>query len=413
MIGEKLSHSFSKDIHNKLYDYDYELIELSHCDLPDFLERRNFKGINVTIPYKTEVMNYLDRIDDAAREIGAVNTVVNRAGKLFGYNTDAFGLTSLIEKNNIDLLGKKVLILGSGGTSKTASFAANKLKASSVLRVSRTQKEGFITYSTAESMYTDADIIINTTPCGMFPNANETPIDLSKFKNLKAVIDVIYNPLKTRLLLEAEKLGVVAVGGLYMLIMQAVGAAELFISKKLDADIVNNLYRAIKRNKQNIVLTGMPASGKTTVGKRISDILSMSFFDSDEVITKKAGKTPADIIRDTGEANFRKIERDIISDISSNNHAVIATGGGVPTIYDNILSLKSNGKIYFIDRPLEFLDITDDRPLSASNKALRALYEQRIDTYRETADVIIKNDGDIEYVINKIKEDFCNENIGN
>lgn len=409
LIGGKLVHSFSKEIHSRLCSYEYELKELSEKDLPDFLKNRDFSGINVTIPYKTAVIGYLDEIDDAARQIGAVNTIVNRNGKLYGYNTDAFGLLYLIKKNGIGFDGKRVLILGSGGTSKTAEFVAKNLKVLSVMRVSRKQKEGFITYAEAENLYNDADIIINTTPCGMFPDTENTPIDLRKFQNLCAVIDVIYNPLKTRLILGAEKRGLTAAGGLYMLVMQAVGAAELFTGEKVSLDKVNDVYRAIKREKQNIVLIGMPSSGKTTIGKELSNKLGMPFFDSDEVIKNKTGRTPAEIIRSDGEPAFRKLESEVISELSKSNHIVIATGGGAPTVYDNVLSLKSNGRVYFIDRPYHLLEATPDRPLSSSKEALRSLYESRIDVYRAAADVRVNNDCDIEYVENYIRKDFCYE----
>ncbi|MBR5922339.1 MAG: shikimate dehydrogenase, partial [Clostridia bacterium] len=215
LIGEKLSHSFSKEIHGRLADYDYTLTEIEPQKLETFFTERDFCGLNVTVPYKTEVIKFLDEIDTAAAQIGAVNTVVNRGGKLYGYNTDAEGLTALIKKNGIEISGKKVLILGSGGTSKTALYVANSMGAKSVIRVSRAEKEGFITYGEALSSQNDADVIINTTPCGMFPSAGDTPIDLTFFSRLNAVVDVIYNPLKTRLVIEAQTRGIKAVGGLY------------------------------------------------------------------------------------------------------------------------------------------------------------------------------------------------------
>ena len=304
-----------------------------------------------------------------------------------------------------------MLILGSGGTSKTAAYVANKMNAGCVLRVSRTEKDGFITYFDALKHHADTDVVINTTPCGMYPESDKMPVDLSAFRKLSAVLDVIYNPLKTRLLLAAEERGITAAGGLYMLIMQAVKAAELFTDKSVDGKKADKTYRVILKRKRNIVLIGMPSSGKTTVGKELSRLLGMPFIDSDDVVTKKTGKTPAEIIKECGEPHFRAVESKVIAEISSCNHTVIATGGGAPTIYDNLLSLKSNGKVYFIDRPCDMLKATSDRPLSSSKDALLELYNKRIDIYRAAADVTVKNEKDIESVINEIREDFCYENF--
>ena len=413
LIGKTLSHSFSKEIHALLCDYDYELVEIDETELEGFFKRKDFLGINVTIPYKTEVIKYLDYIDDAAKQIGAVNTVVNRGGKLYGYNTDAFGLSALIEKNGVDLSNKKVLILGSGGTSKTAAFVANIMGAKSVYKVSRFQKAGIITYGEATILHADADIIINTTPVGMFPNISEIPIDITPFTNLKAVIDVIYNPLKSRLVQATEKRKIPAANGLYMLIAQAYKAAQLFINGDISISCAENAYNKALMQKQNIVLIGMPSAGKTTIGKMLSSSLGMPFFDSDEQITVKTGKTPAEIIKTLGEAAFRDIESKIIYELSLKNHAVIATGGGAPTIPENVLSLKSNGKIYYIDRPMTLLTPTADRPLSSSKEALLSLYNKRKPIYESAADVFIINDKDVSCAVNTIRKDFCYENFSN
>ena len=406
LIGEKLIHSFSAEIHPLLADYDYNLCELKETELDVFFKNRDFTGINVTIPYKQSVIKYLDFIDDAARRIGAVNTVVNREGVLYGYNTDAFGLSSLIEKSGIDISGKKVLILGGGGTSKTAFYVAEKSGAKEVLRVSRSKKDGFITYSEAEEYYSDTDVIINTTPAGMYPDNEGCPIDISPFKGLKAVFDVIYNPLKSRLVLAALKSGIPAFGGLYMLIMQAYRSAELFTGESIDIGKAEKAYKEILKRKQNIVLVGMPSAGKTEIGKLLSKRLDMPFFDSDEVIAVKTGKTPAEIINNSGEAAFRDIESRVIRELSQKARSVIATGGGAVLREENILNLKSNGRVYYIDRPLELLISSPDRPLSSSKEAIAKLYESRKNLYESAADERVLNDTDLSAAAEIIRKDY-------
>lgn len=406
LIGEKLSHSFSKEIHGRLADYDYTLKEIEPKKLETFFTERDFCGLNVTVPYKTEVIKFLDEIDTAAAQIGAVNTVVNRGGKLYGYNTDAEGLTALIKKNGIEISGKKVLILGSGGTSKTALYVANSMGAKSVIRVSRAEKEGFITYGEALSSQNDADVIINTTPCGMFPSAGDTPIDLTFFSRLNAVVDVIYNPLKTRLVIEAQTRGIKAVGGLYMLVAQAAAASKLFTGENVDKDSTERVYNEILSEKRNIVLIGMPTCGKTTVGKILSKQLGMDFYDTDELITVKTGHTPAEIIKEQGEKRFRETESEVIARLSNKNHCVIATGGGAVTVKENILSLKANGKLFFLDRPVSLLESAPDRPLSSNRETLEKLYESRIAIYKSAADKVVKNDADIHSAVDIIREDL-------
>lgn len=406
LIGGKLSHSFSKEIHNLLGGYDYELCELKENELDTFFKKKDFCGINVTIPYKTSVIKYLDYIDEAAQQIGAVNTVVNKGGKLFGYNTDAFGLSSLVRKNSANLKGKKVLILGSGGTSKTALFVAQKMGADSVIRVSRTEKEGFVTYTEAQELHNDAEIIINTTPVGMYPDTEKSPIDISTFNRLEAVFDAIYNPLNSRLILAARQRGIIAAGGLYMLVAQAYKSAELFSGKSMDECLIDKTYKQVLNSKRNIVLIGMPSSGKSTIGGMLSRILNMPLFDTDEYILKATGKTPADIIKCEGEAAFRQIESKVIADISVKNHCVISTGGGAVTVYRNIINLKANGKVYYIDRPLDLLKSTPDRPLSSSAEALKNLYDKRKDLYNNAADLTVKNDADINAAAEIIRKDF-------
>lgn len=405
-IGEKLTHSFSKEIHNLLFDYDYEIREIPKGELQAFMTKRDFKAINVTIPYKQDVIPFLDEISDTAKQIGAVNTIVNRGGRLYGYNTDFSGLIALIKLNGITLEGKKVLILGSGGTSKTAVAVAEYLGALSVKRVSRTAKEDCITYEEAYKNFDVAEVIINTTPCGMYPNIIGEPINLDGFPKTEAVVDAIYNPLCSNLVVKAKKKGIKATGGLYMLVSQAAFAAELFIDTKVSEDKVYDVYKKIEQSKRNIVLTGMPSSGKSTVGKQLANELGMQFIDTDKEIEKSEGKTIPEIFTEVGESGFRDIEARIITTVSAKQNCVISTGGGAILREQNITALKGNGTIFFIDRPLEKLVTTDDRPLSSNRDDLVKRYNERYDIYCNTADEQILNDGEIDAVTKAIKEDF-------
>ncbi len=409
LIGEKLGHSFSKTIHNELFSYDYELKEIKKDEFNEFMEKADFKAINVTIPYKEAVIPYLDEISEKAKEIGAVNVIVNNGGRLSGYNTDYLGLKDLIEKNNVNLKDKKVLILGSGGTSKTALVVCRDLGAKEVFCVSRRGEEVLITYFEAERK-TDTDIIINTTPCGMYPNIEGTAIDIDRFSNLSAVIDVVYNPLNSDLVIKARDKGIKAFGGLYMLVAQAIFAAEKFGFKVKEEDF-NRVYNKVLKQKQNLVLIGMPGCGKSTIGKRIAEKLGKEFIDSDEEIVKKMGISIPEIFETQGETAFRKIESEVIAEISSKQNAVIATGGGAVLNSRNIELLKLNGKVIFINRPLELLVGTKDRPLSQNREMLRQRYEERFDIYTSSADFIIDADNDLETNINNVKEGFLNEDF--
>ncbi len=405
-IGEKLSHSFSKEIHNLLADYDYRLVELKREELQEFFQKKDFKAINVTIPYKLDVIPFLDFISDEAKEINAVNTIVNKNGKLYGYNTDFYGLKSLIERYVKSFSGKTVVILGSGGTSNTAFCVAKSLGAENVIKVSRQKQSGYITYEELYENYCDCEIIINTTPCGMFPKVNVSAVDISKFKNLEAVFDAVYNPLKSKFILDAKKQGVIATGGLYMLVAQAAFAVEKFIDTEISQSKIDDVYKKICKDKMNIVLIGMPACGKTSVGKELEKRLSKTFVDSDNVIVEKEEKAIPDIFKEFGEEHFRNLEKDVIKNIASFNSQIIATGGGVVLNSQNIDSLKSNGRVYFIDRPLNMLLPTDDRPLSSNIQDLENRYNERYGLYRNYADVIIDGKGSVSEVAERIEADF-------
>lgn len=410
LIGEKLGHSFSKIIHAEITNYEYELKELAKSELDGFFKNPEFKAINVTIPYKQDVIPYLDVIDGTAKKIGAVNTVVNKDGRLYGYNTDFSGLKALIEHAGIVLKDKKVLILGSGGTSKTALAVAEALGATEIYRVSRTGGEGLITYTEAESKHYDTDVIINTTPCGMYPNTKGAAVDIFKFTKLSGVVDAIYNPLNTELVTKAKELGIKATGGLYMLVAQAIFAVEKFTNNDIDKSQIDRIYNKLFLEKRNLVLIGMPSCGKTTIGKEIANSLSKEFIDCDEEIVKKEGISIPEIFERYGEAYFRKIETEVIAELSKRQSAVISTGGGAVLNKSNIDRLRQNGFIVFIDRPLQMLITTDDRPLSSNREQLTKRYNERYEIYCNSADFKVQNDCELEAVTAKIKEAFLNEN---
>ena len=405
LIAERVGHSFSAEIHKELFGYDYELKAIAKENVDPFMKQRDFTAINVTVPYKETVIPYLNYVDQKAKEIGAVNTIVNRDGKLYGYNTDYEGLRALIKRENIDLKDKKVLILGSGGTSKTAYHVARSLECREALRVSRSEKDGCITYEKALNDHSDAEIIINTTPVGMFPKIDESAIDINFFPNLNAVVDVVYNPLRSKLVSNALNKGIKAIGGLYMLVAQAAFAAEKFVGLSVPDARIEEIYQKILASKQNIVLVGMPGCGKSTVGKIVASELGFEFIDTDEAIIKATGNTPAQIITESGEKSFRDVEASVISDISSKQGKVIATGGGAVLRKENVDSLKYNGRIYFLDRNIEDIKPTDDRPLSKDFESLKKLYNERYEIYLSVCDKQIQCVDEIKANVNAIIKD--------
>jgi shikimate dehydrogenase len=405
-IGEKLSHSFSKEIHALLADYDYEIREIPRDKLNAFMTARDFKAINVTIPYKQDVMPFLDEIEPIAATIGAVNTIVNRDGKLYGYNTDFEGMRALLHRADIDPTGKKVLILGSGGTSKTAVAVATALGAREIFRVSRSAKDDCITYEDALSNHADAQIIINTTPCGMFPEPNAQPIDLARFPHLVGVVDAIYNPLRSRLVRQAMSLGIPATGGLYMLVAQAAAAVEHFLGTTVSDNTVEEVYRTIRNDKQNLVLVGMPGCGKTTLGKLFAQKHGMAFIDTDDLIREQVGTDIPTIFAERGEVAFRDIESAVIHSLESAQHTVIATGGGAILREENINVLQANGKICFLDRPLDAIAATADRPLSANRELLQQRYNERYELYCAAADFTVDCVADMGQNIQLMEEGF-------
>ncbi len=402
LIGKKLPHSFSKEIHEKLGYYQYSLKELKTEELRDYILQKNFMAINVTIPYKQAVMPLLDEISPDAQAIGAVNTVVNRDGVLCGYNTDFGGMKALIERTGVTVKYQKVLILGTGGTSLTATAVCERLGAKAIYRVSRSGRDGAITYEQAVVHHANATVIINTTPCGMYPKIFDCPIDLSHFKNLGGVIDAVYNPLNTSLVLAARERGIPAAGGLYMLVAQAVLAAELFLDKELDTvALTNKIYDKIYFDKRNIVLSGMPASGKSTVGRIVADQLRRELIDTDSLIVEREGEI-AKIFAEKGEKHFRDLESGILRELAPLNGKVISLGGGAILRDENVRAMQHNGEIFFIDRSPEYLVPTLDRPLADKKAKIMRLYDKRIDRYMATADYIIDGDCDPEDVADSV-----------
>ena len=407
-IGEHLGHSFSAEIHALLADYKYEICEVARDSLDDFMRRRDFCGINVTIPYKQAVIPYLYYVDESAKAIGAVNTIVNREGKLYGYNTDVYGMTALINRIGIDMQGKKVAVLGTGGTSKTARAVSSALGAREIIRVSRQAGDGLISYDELYRSHTDVEVIINTTPCGMYPYADggadrvATPVDVSRFPALGGVVDAVYNPLRTNLILDARDRGIPSEGGLYMLVAQAVRASEIFLDTVYPDDVCESVYGRILKSKENVVLCGMPSSGKSTVGRLLSERLSRSFVDTDEVIVDVEKCQITDIFRERGEKAFRDIESEAVRAVSEKSGAVIATGGGAILRDENVRRLKRNGCLVFLDRPLSELIPTSDRPLASDREAIEKRYNERYPRYNSVADIVIAVDTDACGVADKI-----------
>ena len=406
LIGEKLSHSFSKEIHEQLAHYSYELCEIAPDELSSFFKKRDFSAINVTMPYKKAVIEHLDFVSDAALTLQAVNTVVNKDGKLYGYNTDYLGMRDMIIKNGVSLAGKKVLILGTGGTSRTSALVARDLGASEILLVSREKKAGAIDYAEAYSSHSDAQIIINATPVGMYPYSYSSPIDISGFGSLEAVFDAVYNPLRTSLVLDAKKKGICAEAGLYMLVSQAVHAIEYFIDTKFEENAIDDTFDKISRQKENIVLIGMPSCGKTTVGELLAKELGRKLIDLDTEIEKRIGCTIAEYFKTHTEKEFRDIESEITLEASKKNGVIISTGGGCILRSGNVRALRSNGRLYFIDRSLKNLIPTDSRPLASKVADIERLYEKRYGIYSSVSDVKIDGDLTPTEESNLIREEF-------
>ena len=398
LIGEKLSHSFSPMIHSMLADYPYTLAEIKRDELEAFVRSDNYTSANVTIPYKVEVMKYLDEISPEAAAIGCVNCITHTPdGKLRGDNTDFYGLSYLIRSSGVDISGRKVLILGSGGSFLTASAVCKSMDASAIICVSRA---GDVNYDNVYTTHPDAEIIINTSPVGMYPNNLECKIDVSRFNSLKGVFDIVFNPSKTKLLLDAERLSIPAFGGLAMLVGQAKRACEIFTGEKIDDGEIDRIKGVIESKTFNIVLVGMPGCGKSTIAKALADKLDREIIDTDEEIVKNAKMPIPEIFSTFGEGVFRSLEHNEIKNAGKLSGKIISTGGGVVTIPDNYEPLHQNSIIVFIKRNIEDLS-RDGRPLSIGAD-LNKMYEKRLPMYERFADVNIDNDSDIDSCVDKI-----------
>lgn len=401
LIGEKLSHSYSAIIHNML-GYEYELCELSPDMLDIFIKKADFLGINVTIPYKKKVLPYLSEISHSAMKIGSVNTIIKKtSGTLLGYNTDYDGFKYLLRRSGIELKNQKVLILGTGGTALTAKAVSFDSNAKNIVLISRNGKNN---YSNIEK-HNDADIIINTTPVGMYPNNGISPIELTSFASLKGVVDVIYNPLITQLLFEAQKLGIPYTNGMPMLVSQAVFASKLFFNKELNNDIIEEIIIKMENRCSNIVLIGMPGCGKTQIGNEISRITGREVVDTDRMVEELSGLSNDMIFEKYGEEIFRDYETKVAKIVGKRNGLIISTGGGIIKRAENIRSLKQNGILFFIQRDTSLL-ARYGRPLSSSDIALRTMYKERLPIYQKCCDKCIQNNSTIQDAANEIVKLF-------
>lgn len=409
LIGEHLGHSFSKQIQTRIAeienvkDYDYQLVELDKEEFKEFMEKKDFKGINVTIPYKKDVIPYLDEMDESAKAIGAVNTIINVDGKLKGYNTDFGGFLYMVKAHNVHMEGKKVLIIGNGGACAAVKAVCKHENAKDIVIVSRSANRGAIGYDEMYTSHLDADIVVNTSPVGMFPNIVNAPIDVSWFHKLECVLDVVYNPILTRLCFEAQEADIKRVIGLEMLIAQAKYTFEIFENMSFDDSIIDEIKKEMLKDRSNIVLIGMPSAGKTTIGKMLEEKLGKDFFDLDDMIIAKAGKSIPEIFQESGETGFRAIETEVAIEASKMNNKIIATGGGVVKHKVNMDFLRLNGITIFIDRDIDKLISSDpNRPLSSSKQALQQMYKERYPLYQKYAAYIAVNNANIEETVDDI-----------
>lgn len=402
LLGETLGHSFSPQIHACLGDYEYKLFEVAPEDLGDFLRSGSFEGLNVTIPYKKAVMPYLAEISENAKAIGSVNTItVLPNGTLRGDNTDYDGFLYLVRRSGIAVNGKKALVLGTGGASLPVKKVLSDLGAREIISISRTGENN---YQNLEKHF-DADLIVNTTPVGMYPNNLQSPLSLDGFTQLSGVLDIVYNPQKTQLILDAEQRGIPAFSGLTMLVAQAKRAAELFLNTNIDDRKNDEIYETLSRQMKNIVLVGMPGCGKSTVGKALAKRLSRPFFDADQEIVKRAGKSIPEIFQTEGEAGFRKIETEVLFDLCRQSGAVIATGGGAVTVPQNHDILRQNSLVVFLNRDIAVLP-TNGRPLSEQND-LHEMFRQRLPLYRAVCDYEVDGNSEIQTVTDRVAEVYA------
>lgn len=398
LLGKKLGHSYSPQIHSHLGDYSYDLFEKTPEELEDFLRHGDFTGLNVTIPYKKDVIPFCDELSDRAQKIGAVNTIVRRPdGTLIGHNTDYFGFQSMVERSGLKVVGKKVLVLGSGGASATAVAVLRELGADVVV-VSRSGENN---YGNLDK-HADASVIVNATPVGMYPNTGVSPVELDLFPALEGVLDIVYNPSRTQLLLDAERKGLITENGLWMLVAQAKESAEWFTDRQINDDRIGKIHEILRRQMENIVLVGMPGCGKSTVGGMLAALLHKKFVDIDAEIVKQAGMSIPEIFQKSGEDGFREWETQVLTQIGKESGLVIATGGGAVTRSENYPLVHQNGRIVWLKRSIHSLP-TDDRPLSQKNR-LEEMYAVRKPMYEAFSDCAVVNDGDLNETVKQILE---------
>jgi shikimate dehydrogenase len=412
LIGEHLGHSYSQRIHETLGGYPYELIEVAPQDLDAWMKNKDFAALNVTIPYKKAVIPYLEELDERARRIGAVNTIVNDHGRLIGKNTDYYGCRFMLEQAGIEIQGRKVILLGNGGAAQAVQAVLEDLGAAAIVKVKRNPSPETLTYEEAYRDHSGAQVIVNTSPVGMFPAQEGLPVELDRFPQLESVADVIYNPHRTRLIVEAQKRGCRTATGLSMLTAQAAEAIEAFIGKPVAPKSILRMTAELAREKMNLVLIGMPGCGKSTIARKLAEISGRPAVDIDPRIVERIGMPIRDFFAQQGEARFRQIEAEILAEVALQTGQIIATGGGIVKDWENVRRLRQSGKVYFLDRSLDQLETDPSRPLSSSREALRQLYDQRIDLYRAACDQQIENNGSADQTARRLWQDWLTETTG-
>lgn len=393
LLGRKLGHSYSPQIHGYLGAYAYALYEKEPEDVEGFLREGDFQGLNVTIPYKQAVIPYLDELSPIASQLGAVNTIVRRSdGSLLGHNTDYFGFQYLLHASGLDVRGKKVLVLGTGGASKPVTAVLGKAGAR-VVSISRSGEDNYQNLH----RHADAAVIVNTTPVGMYPGNGCSPVSLDCFPHLEGVLDIVFNPARTQLLLEAEKRELTAMGGLPMLVAQAKESSEWFTETTIPDEKIQEIYHALTTQMENIALIGMPGSGKSTIAALLGQALSRTVVDADQKILELAGKSIPEIFAQDGEDSFRSLETQALGDLGKASGIILATGGGCVTREENYPLLHQNSRIFWLQRDIELLP-TDGRPLSQAG-SLERMYQVRKPLYARFADHIIDNNGTPEETV--------------
>ena len=405
LIGKNLSHSFSKEIHQSFGNKDYELVSIDNIE--NFIKNSKLDGFNVTIPYKSEIVKFIDELDPISLQTNSVNTVVVRDNKLYGYNTDYYGFIETLKYHNINIENKDVIILGNGSVSNTVVLALESLKVRNIVRLCRNTKSDIDDFFYHYKKYVDYQIIINTTPVGMFPkNEDDLLFELNDFSKLELAFDLVYNPLRTRFLLAAEKLNIKAINGLYMLVMQAKRAHELFLNCDIPLNVSNKVYKKLARKLFNIVFVGLPLSGKSKYSKLLESMLNKKLYDTDVEIENVINMSIYDFFQNHSEAEFRMFEREIVKLVYKKHNYIISTGGGTVKVWQNIEQLKQNGIVIYLNKdPLKIAEKKiRGRPLIKKNEDILMLAEERIPLYKKACDILIDINKDTVYHINEIKE---------